>query len=282
MPANVADVTRQVAITLGASFLAVALAPCLGVLGRVVLGSGVPGPSERTSPGPFAEATLLTPATPACAIWALIYLGLAGHLVWQWLPQHTSSRRARSIGWLAAVAMVLNGLWLLVVRADWLWLSIVVIVALALDLGLLVQVLTRQPASSTVEAVLVDGTFGVYLGWVSVVTVANITATLTASGLRPGGLVSEVAAVLVLAVTAGFGVIVAARLGGRWAVAAALVWGLGWIAVGRFTGELSSDITGIAGVTAAVAVLAATAVVRASQRPAVAKVESRTSVTGSP
>lgn len=87
---------------------------------------------------------------------------------------------------------------------------------------------------------------------------------------------------MVLAVTGGFGVIVAGRLGGRWAVAAALAWGLGWIAAGRLTGELSSAFTGTAGVIAAVAVLAATGVVRASQRPAVARVESRTPVSGTP
>lgn len=190
MPARIADLTRQVAITAGASFLGVAAAPCLEVMAVGVVGPDVLGRSERPTPGPLAAAaTLLTPATPACAIWLLIYLGLAGYLVWQWLPEQTTSRRARSIGWLATVAMGLNGLWLIVVRADWPWLSIVVIVALALDLGLLVQVLTRHPASSALEAVLVDGTFGAYLGWVSVVTVANITATpvgLGSASWRPG------------------------------------------------------------------------------------------------
>ena len=249
----------QVAITLSAVFMFVATLAGFGVIGSRV---------EQTSAGALAaDATLLTPATPAFSLWSLIYFGLFAYVAWQWLPSQAASARARAIGWLAAVSMILNGLWLLVVQFGWLWLSVAVIVALVLDLGLLVQALSRIPASGLLEKVLVDGTFGVYLGWVSVATVANITATLVASGVRPGDLISEMVAVVVLAAAAVIGWLLATRLGGRWAVAAAMVWALGWIAVGRFTGVLESTITGSAAVVAAVAVLAATAAVHL-RRPA--------------
>lgn len=110
---------------------------------------------------------------------------------------------------------------------------------------------------SWVERVVVDGTFGLYLGWVSVATAANITATLVASGVNPGGTVSEIVAVAVLAVAAGLGVLLAREFGGRIGVAAAMAWGLSWIAVGRFAGEPNSALTGIAAALAALVVVAA-------------------------
>ena len=69
-------------------------------------------------------------------------------------------------------------------------------------------------------------------------------------------------AVAVLAVAAGVGVLLARRLGGRYAVALALAWGLVWIAVGRVTDQPRSAATAAAAVVAAVVVVTAAAQVR--------------------
>jgi len=62
-----------------------------------------------------------------------------------------------------------------------------------------------RPASR-LEAVLLDGTVGLYLGWVTVATVANATALLEAVGLQAGG----------------------------------VAWGLAWVAVARTVAEPES------------------------------------------
>jgi hypothetical protein len=54
-------------------------------------------------------------------------------------------------------------------------------------------------------------------------------------------------------------VLLARRLGGRWAVAGAMAWGLLWIAWGRLTDEPRSVLVALAAVVAAVVVLAAAA-----------------------
>nr|WP_231980671.1 TspO/MBR family protein [Tessaracoccus coleopterorum] len=137
---------------------------------------------EDSSGGAFsADATLVTPAGPAFSIWSLIYLGLAAYVIWQWRAR--SSARAARIAWLAAVSMILNALWLGVTQVGWLWPSVVVILTLAIVLGILLHRLGETPAGSRVEAVVVDGTFGVYLGWVAVASVANVTTVLVASGV---------------------------------------------------------------------------------------------------
>lgn len=251
------DRARQVVVTASAVFMIIGTLFGIGVFGTRV---------EEASGGSLsATATMLAPAVRAFSIWSVIYAGLIGYVVWQWLPANAALPRARAIGWLAALTMVLNAAWLLVTQVGWLWASVAIIVALALSLGVLVKRLTALPAAAGrgwAERILVDGSFGLYLGWASIATAANITATLVDSGVNPGRPVSDVLAVAVLAVAAGIGVLLAKALGGRLAVAAAMVWGLSWIAVGRLTTEPQSMLVGVAAVAAALVVAAATVLVR--------------------
>ena len=244
-----ADQVRRVAVIAAEVFCVVGTLFGIGVIGTRV---------EESSGGALAAtATLVAPAGPAFSIWTPIYVGLLAYAVWQALPVNAVRARVRSTGWLAAASMVLNAAWLLVTQQGWIWASVVIIVALALTLGTLVERLTHEPAGTTWDRVLLDGTFGLYLGWVAVATCANITAALVDSGVDLGATANQVAAVAVLAVAAGLGVLFARRLGGRWAVAAAMAWGLAWIAVGRLGDEPRSVATGIAGIVAALVVLAA-------------------------
>ena len=94
------DRLRQVGVTVAEVFCVVGTLVGVGVLGTRV---------EESSGGALAaDATLLAPAGPAFAIWTPIYLGLAAYTVWQWLPEQATDRRHRAIGWLAAASMVLN------------------------------------------------------------------------------------------------------------------------------------------------------------------------------
>ncbi len=243
------DRVRQVGVTLAEVFCIVGTLIGIGVLGTRV---------QDSSGGALsAEATRIAPAGPAFSIWSVVYLGLLAYTVWQWIPRNATSRRTRSTGWLAAASMVLNAAWLLVTQQGWIWVSVIVILALALVLGVLLRRLTSVWASGTAERVVVDGTFGLYLGWVAVAACANVTAAFVSAGIRPNDTVSDLLAVVVLAVAAGLGLVLAARLGGRYAVAVAMAWGLGWIAVGRVSGSPTSWVTAIAAAVAAVVVVGA-------------------------
>jgi len=252
------DRNRQVVVVV--SEIACVIGTLLGV---GVLGTRV----EESSGGSLAaDATLIAPAVPAFSIWSVIYLGLAAYTVWQALPAQASAPRARATGWLAAASMLLNAAWLLVTQVGWIWVSVVVMAGLVVVLGLLVRRLTDvEPAEpGFAERAVVDGTFGLYLGWVAVAACANVTAALVSSGVRPASPVADALAVVVLLVAAGVGVLLARRLGGRYAVAAAMAWGLGWITWGRLTdAPRSASVAVAAGVAAVIVVLAAVAARRA-------------------
>ena len=158
-----ADRGRQVGVTIAEVFCVVGTLVGVGVIGTRV--------AESSGGALSADATLLAPLGPAFSIWSVVYAGLAAYTLWQWLPSSSTDPRARSTGWLAAASMVLNAGWLLVTQQGWLWASVVVILALVAVLGVLVQRLADLgPAPSLVQRVVVDGTFGLYLGWVAVAT----------------------------------------------------------------------------------------------------------------
>lgn len=254
MMATSTDRVRQVVVILAAVFCAYGTLVGLGLLGTRV---------EESSGGALAaDATLLAPAGPAFSIWSLIYVGLASYTVWQALPHAASADRVRATGWLAAASIVLNAGWLLVTQQGWIWVSVAVIFTLVVVLGVLMKRLQQIPTRGRAEAVVVDATFGLYLGWVTVATCANVTAALVDSGVNPGPPVADLAAVGVLALAAAVGVLLARALGGRLSVAAAMTWGLGWIAVGRVADEPRSTSTAVAAMLAAAVVLLATVAAR--------------------
>ena len=120
----------------------------------------------------------------------------------------------------------------------------------------------RYHPSGAIDALLTDGTIGLYLGWVSIATAANAAAVLTAAGFDGFGLSPDAWAVFVLAVASAVGVMLAIVGKGRIAPAISLSWGLAWVAVGRLTGELISTPTGIAAIASVVVIVAVTAIIR--------------------
>lgn len=226
------------------------------VLGTLV-GTGVLGTEVDDSAGGALtdNATLIAPLGPAFSIWSVIYVGLFVYTVWQWFPRNATTARERRIGWLAGITMILNAAWLLVIQVDALWVSVLVILLLALSLGLLVRRLHENPETSVLGRLIVDGTFGLYLGWVTAATCANIAAVGNASGLGSGGTTDEWIAVAVLGVAVLLSAVYVAALGPRFAVAAGIAWALAWISVGRLTDEPASQLVGIAAAVLAVVVL---------------------------
>ncbi len=158
---------------------------------------------------------------------------------------------------------MLNAVWILTAQAGFLVLSGVVIVALLATLMWTFRALMATRPRNAVEGVVLDGTMGLYLGWVSVASIANIASILTASGFQPGTTGRDAWAVALLAVAGLVGAVLALRDGGRLAPSAAIAWGLAWVAVGRLTGELLSTPAAVAAIVAAAAVGVVTLVARA-------------------
>lgn len=243
----------------------VAVSAVLALVGSFI-GSGAAGGTQIAGAAGgalSASSTPVAPDGPAFAIWSVIYTGLIAYAIQQFLPSQAARTRHRRLGYWAAASLLLNAAWILVVQAGLLVLSVVVIVLLLAVLARIFVLLRTTRTSGKVDAVVTDGTFGLYLGWVCVATVAAVTAALVGSGIGSAdGPGADVWAVVVLAVAGLVGLLLAVTGRGRIAPMLSLCWGLVWVAVGRFGGELISVPAGIAALVAAVVVIVATLTVR--------------------
>ncbi len=250
-PASVSttgDVVRQVTVLIGAVLATVA----------AFLGSGAGGGSQVGDGALSADATPVAPGSGAFSIWSVIYTGLVLYAVWQALPAQREDGRQRRVGWLVLATMLLNALWIGVVQADLLPASLAVIAVLLVVLVVTMRRLVEAAPRGRAEAVVLDGTLGLYLGWVTVATIANTFAVVVAGGVDPRSHAADLAAVGALAVAAAAGVMYAVWTRGRLAIGAAIVWGLVWVAVARSTGDLQSTPAAVAAAGAAVIVFGAT------------------------
>ncbi|MGV8873151.1 MAG: TspO/MBR family protein [Rhodococcus sp. (in: high G+C Gram-positive bacteria)] len=208
-----------------------------------------------------ATSTLVAPAGPAFSIWSVIYTGLVVYAVWQFLPGRTTRHDALRAPIVAS--MLLNPAWILTIQLGQVWLSVLVIIALLAVLVRVFVLLQQHRPEGVADAVITDGTFGLYLGWVCVATIANISAWLVSLGITGG---ATVWAVVVLVVAAAIGVLLARYSRGAIAPMLAIVWGLGWLAQGRLTGELTNSTVGWTAVLAAAIVAAVTVAIRLRSR----------------
>ena len=229
------------------------------------IGSGAAGGTaiQNASGGALAaDATPIAPGGPAFAIWTPIYAGLVLYAIWQFLPRQTRDPRQRRLGYAIAASLILNAAWILSVQFDLLWASVpVIVLLLAVLVWIFLAVLDTRPRN-IIETVLVDGTMGLYLGWVCVATAANITAVLVDAGFTGFGVAADAWGVAVITVAGLVGVLLAVVGRGRLTPTIALCWGLAWVAVARLTGDLLSTPTAVAAIVAAVLVVAVTLVFR--------------------
>lgn len=249
--------------TLRRDQVVVTLAAVVWIVGTLV-GTGLVGGDggvAQQGDGLFSDAaTLIAPAGPAFSIWSVIYLFLAGYVLWQWLPGVDDSVWARRTRLPAATSLALNGVWLLVVFAGWVLVSVLVIAGIAASLGIILRRTADLPDEGWWPRVVVSVTFGLYLGWICVATCANVALWLVDVGVPVEGTLSTVATVGVLLVVIGLVTHLLSRTTDRVvqaALAAAVVWGLGWVAAGRLGGDPINQVVGYAAVATALLVVGA-------------------------
>ncbi len=120
--------------------------------------------------------TFFTPANYAFAIWGVIYLLLMAFAVYQALPGQRQNPSIRKIGWLFILSCVLNCTWITLFQYDLIVPSVLVIIAFLLTLiAIYVRLDSGRANVSTADRWLVQVSFSVYLGWLSVATIANIS-----------------------------------------------------------------------------------------------------------
>ena len=172
--------------------------------------------------------------------------GLLAYALWQLLPGQRRRTRHRRIGYAVAASLVLNALWIGVVQFDLLGASVAVIVVLVAVLAWLFVQIRRMLPRNALDALITDGSIGLYLGWVVVATAANVTAVLAASGFEGWGIAPSSGRWSWSRSAPGVGVAIGIAGRGRIAPMLSLCWGLAGVGFARLTDEPASRITGFA------------------------------------
>jgi hypothetical protein len=182
----------------------VALVVTIGVNG---LATGLPLGGRTTGQISDSFPVLFTPAGYVFGIWGVIYLALLGFAIFQSLPAQRNNPRLERIGYWFVASCVFNSIWIFLWQYEIFPLTILAMLGLLVSLVMIYQRLgIGLQRVSRQETWLVNVPFGIYLGWVSVATIANAAVLLYYLGWG-GWIVSPVAwTVIVLLVAAGLGI----------------------------------------------------------------------------
>ncbi len=185
------DILRQIAVFL--STLAVI----------VVNGLANTLPLNGQTTGEISDRfdVFFVPAGYVFSIWGLIYLGLLVYSIYQILPSQRENPRLQRTGWLYVLSCAANVAWLFLWHYEFFVWTIAAMGALLLLLIAIYLVLdTGRSRVPPAETWLVRVPFSIYLGWITVATIANATSLL--ENWNGWGLAPEWWAVIMLAVAA--------------------------------------------------------------------------------
>jgi hypothetical protein len=171
------------------------------------------------------------PAGYVFSIWGLIYLALIGYSIFQVLPSQRENPHLRRTGYLYVLSCAANIAWIFLWHYEYFPWALVAMVALLLSLIAIYLILgIGRTGTSTAERWLVRVPFSIYLGWITVATVANVTSLLDYLNWNGWGLSEEWWAVIIM-VVAGIIASAVSLTRGDVAYVAVIVWAFVGIAL---------------------------------------------------
>lgn len=137
---------------------------------------------------------LFTPSPKTFSIWGFIYTLLMGFLVVQFFKKYDKTSTTNNF--LFTISCLLNASWIVLWQFEFIAGSVVVMLGLLTTLALINKELSSKGPT------LFKLVFGVYLGWICIATIANLTALLVAKGVTPSVEIQQIITVGILIIAA--------------------------------------------------------------------------------
>jgi benzodiazapine receptor len=198
-------------------------------------------------------ANPITPAGYVFAIWEIIYALMLVFVIYQLLPKQKDKLFQRQIGALFILSSIFNVVWLFLWQYDYITFSVLLMFAL---LATLITIYLRldigKSRVSLTDKLCVHLPFSVYLGWITVASIANVAAALVSVGWGGFGLSAETWAIaaIIIALIVTLVVIVARR---DVAYSLVIVWALVGIAAKQ---SMFANIVTTTGIATAIILIA--------------------------
>ena len=185
------DIFRQISIV-----ITLIITIAVNILSNALPFNGLTAPEVSAS-----FEIYFVPAGYVFSIWGVIYLGLVAYAIYQALPAQRENPRLRKIGWWFVLSSAANSAWLFLWHYGYFPLSVVAMLVILSSLIMIYLGLGSEKGDiPPLERWGVHLTFSIYLGWISVATIANISGTLNSVGWGGFGLSPEIWTIIMLAV----------------------------------------------------------------------------------
>lgn len=197
---------------------------------------------------------LFVPAGITFSIWGVIYFFLAAFSVYQGRDLFKDNKidmpYLEKIGYWFIISNIANAAWIFfwhfqVILPPALVLSLVVMIIILISLIMIyLKLEIGRSDISRGERVWVHAPFSIYLGWITVATIANVTAVLVTAGVEPFGPIAEFLTVFVILVAV---IITYLMLFLRkdWVYSLVIVWAVLGIYLKQATGNTTVAITSL-------------------------------------
>jgi hypothetical protein len=129
-------------------------------------------PLNNKTTGELSDSfpNLFVPAGITFSIWGVIYLLLLAYCIIQFRVANQTI--SLNIGWIFGASCLLNAIWIVFWHYGKLPLSLIVM------LGMLVTLVYINVLIKHLPFGIIKASFGIYLGWICIATIANVTALL--------------------------------------------------------------------------------------------------------
>jgi hypothetical protein len=164
-----------------------------------ILANALPINGQNTGQISDQFQVFFVPAGYVFSIWGLIYLGLIALAIFQALPSQRENPRLRRAGWWIALGGLANIAWIFLWHYQQFPLTLVAMLTLLASLILTyLRLEIGKTAVPAAEKWAGQVPISIYLGWITVATVANVTSLLDYLNWNGFGLAPEIWMYIVL------------------------------------------------------------------------------------
>lgn len=150
---------------------------------------------------------LFAPAGIAFSIWGLIYLLLAGYVVFQFVTKSEKTEGLfKKINPLFIATSVANSVWIFAWHYDVIGLSILIMATILFLLIKIADILRKEQFTAW-EKLFIWAPFSIYFGWITVAAIANITIFLVSIGWNGFGISDFIWTCAILLIGATIGIL---------------------------------------------------------------------------
>lgn len=199
-------------------------------------------PLNNKTTGELSDSfpNLFVPAGITFSIWGIIYLLLLIYSILQFTSADKDT--INNISWLFAISCIFNALWIVAWHYGKLPMSLIIMSGLLISLIYINMTISHLPTG------IIKAAFGVYLGWICIATIANVTALLVNYSWNGFGVSQEVWTIIMILIGAIIAVLALYRLNNPF-IGLVVIWALAGIIIKR-SGDFRSIV-----ITAAACIL---------------------------